>query len=78
MFNYCYDKCVHNLGVSRRSIQDGGELITTADSGKNKSLNCDLDYSQTVNSYKALINSQRQGSRICPSLKKLFAKEAKR
>ena len=77
MFNYCHDKCQFNLGVTRRSIQDGRELITIADSGKNKKLNCELGYSQTVNSHKALINSQKQGTRICPRLRKLFNKEVK-
>ncbi|MBE3140250.1 MAG: hypothetical protein IMZ53_06675 [Thermoplasmata archaeon] len=75
--NYCYDKCKFNLGVTRRSIQDGKELITIADTGKNKKLNCDLGYSQTVNSQKALINSQSQGTRLCPSLRKLFGREEK-
>ena len=77
MFNYCYDKCEHNLGVTRSSYQDGKELITKAETGKNKKLNCALGYSQTANSHKGLVNGLKQGSRLCARLKKLFAKEVK-
>jgi hypothetical protein len=76
-FNYCYDKCEHNLGVTRSSIQDGKELITRAETGRNKRLNCALGYSQTANSHKDLVNCLSQNARICARLRKLFAKEIK-
>jgi hypothetical protein len=72
--NFCFDACEHNP-VPRRSIKDGQNFITFAESGMNKKLSCGLGYLQTVNSHKAFVNSQLNNSHICPALRKLFKKE---
>jgi hypothetical protein len=78
MFNFCYDKCENNTGARHYwsdTDKDGKVVSQSKSDASNKKLQCNLGFSQTVNSHKALINSQLQGSRICPSLRKLFKKE---
>ena len=80
MFNYCYDKCEHNAGARHywNETTKAGSIISHSKSdASNKKLQCRVGYSQTVNSHKALIHSESQGSRICPLLRKLFSKEDK-
>ena len=75
MNNYCYDTCPHNL-IPRRSFQEVVNhkvvLHTQAEGEKNKKLQCTLGYKQTVASRKALLNSEANGTRVCPSLRKVF------
>jgi hypothetical protein len=80
-FNYCYDKCEHNQGPRHYwedVDKDTGKKVQQSQSdASNKRLQCELGYSQTVNSHRGLINSQEQGTRVCPRLRKLFAREVK-
>ncbi len=75
--NYCYDECEHNKGERHYwSEGDGDKMITMGKSDcSNKKLQCELGFSQTVNSHEAYVNSCKAGSRICPRLKKLFGRE---
>jgi hypothetical protein len=80
-FNYCYDECPYNrcprnywtevINAKPKTFSSAvkGSLV-----GPKFKLYCELGYSQTVNSHKALVNSKKQGSRICPRLTKLFAR----
>lgn len=80
MFNYCHDECEHNKGARHywEETKEDGRIVRRGKSdASNKPLNCELGYSQMVNSHEALVNSLKQGSRICSRLKKLFAKEVK-
>jgi hypothetical protein len=77
-FNYCHDECEHNKGARHyweETKEDGKKVRRGKSDASNKPLNCDLGYSQTVNSHKGLTHSLSQGSRICARLKKIFAKE---
>ena len=80
LFNYCHDECQFNQG-DRHYWDDpdeqGKHVRRSKSDASNKKLKCELGYNQTVNSHKALINSQEQGKRICPRLRKIFDKEVK-
>jgi hypothetical protein len=79
-YNYCYDECEHNKGARHyweETKEDGKKIRRGKSDSSNKSLQCELGYSQTANSHVGLVNGLNQGSRICSRLKKLFAKEVK-
>ena len=78
-FNYCHDQCEHNKGARHYwdETVDGKNVRRGKSDASNKKLQCELGYSQTIASHKALVNSLSQGTRICARLKKLFAKGVK-
>jgi hypothetical protein len=74
-FNYCYDECEFNAGPRHyweSSDKDGKKILGAKSEASNKKLKCSLGFSQTINSHKGLVNSIKQGSKICPRLKRLF------
>jgi hypothetical protein len=74
--NYCYDQCPYN-NISRKSIVETDEegkpnKITWADQDKNKRLQCTVGFKQTVASRAAALNSIKNNTPICASLRKVL------
>jgi hypothetical protein len=68
-FGYCYDECAFN-SIPRRTYVEGNRVITVSTFGRNEKLTCRLGYKQTVQSYEAMRNSEKNGTRLCPTLRK--------
>lgn len=73
---YCFDTCPHNK-IKRHSFEttdQAGRKVsaTAATEGTNKPLMCELGYKQTAATRKGLVNSEANGTTICPRLHKVL------
>ena len=61
--NFCHEECKHSL----LPVNDEGDRLM-----RNGKLQCEIGYKQTVNSLQGRLNSEANGTPVCPILRSRF------